>query len=279
MSVSANQESNHGEIVVFRSLVLFNLLFGLQTVLDATYLWTGAELPEGVTYSEYVHNGTYILLCTTLLAIAFILYVTSNRRGYQASPKIKAMLFLWTGQNVLLVISTMLRMNLYVEAYALTYLRLSALIWMFIVMIGLVLIIARLMMRYSNSWLVKSNLVSLATVLYVTSLLNLPYLIADYNVRVSEQNPRKPLDIAYLADLGEYALPVIDRVLKNPDWQTFRYHSRGHEMNLRDRRDTLEYIANWRHSDWHQWSYRQHRLNSYLEGLETGAVTDIPGEL
>ncbi|MGI9350880.1 MAG: DUF4153 domain-containing protein [Rhizobiaceae bacterium] len=268
-----------GEIVVFRSLVLFNLLFGLQTTLDATYLWTGAELPDGVTYSEYVHNGTYILLCTTLLAIAFILFVTSNTRDYQTSTKIKVMLLLWTGQNVLLVVSTMMRMHLYVEAYALTYLRLSALIWMLIVMVGLALIVVRLKMQYSNEWLVKSNLISLAGILYVTSLLNLPYLIADYNVRVSEQNQQKQLDIAYLSELGEYALPVIDRALKNPEWRTFYYHPRGHKMNLRDRRDTLEYVANWRHSDWRQWSFRHYRLKSYLQSLETRTVTDIPGEL
>jgi hypothetical protein len=53
---------------VTRSLVLFNVLFALQTGLDLVYLWGGVALPDGLTYAEYAHRGAYPLIATALLA-------------------------------------------------------------------------------------------------------------------------------------------------------------------------------------------------------------------
>ena len=47
-----------------RSLILFNALFALQTVLDLTYLWGGASLPDGMSHAEYAHRGAYPLIAT-----------------------------------------------------------------------------------------------------------------------------------------------------------------------------------------------------------------------
>ena len=40
-----------GVQAVTRSLILFNVLFALQSALDLTYLWGGASLPDGMTYA------------------------------------------------------------------------------------------------------------------------------------------------------------------------------------------------------------------------------------
>ena len=50
------------ERAITRSLILFNALFALQTVLDLTYLWGGANLPDGMTLAEYAHRGAYLLI-------------------------------------------------------------------------------------------------------------------------------------------------------------------------------------------------------------------------
>ena len=53
----------------------------------------------------------------------------------------------------MLVISSILRLDLYVGIYALTYWRVAAFIWMGLVAVGLVLIIARIALGKSNKWL------------------------------------------------------------------------------------------------------------------------------
>src|SRR5262249_20708237 len=62
-----------GRTAILRSLVLFNTLFAVQSVLDATYLWGGLALPDGMTYAAYAHRGAYPLIVTALLAGGFVL--------------------------------------------------------------------------------------------------------------------------------------------------------------------------------------------------------------
>jgi hypothetical protein len=56
-----------------RSLILFNVLFVLQTGLDLAYLWGGFSLPDGMSHAEYAHRGAYPLIVTALLAAGFVL--------------------------------------------------------------------------------------------------------------------------------------------------------------------------------------------------------------
>ena len=88
----------------------------------------------------------------------------------------------WIGQNVLLVISSIFRLDLYVAAFSLTYLRLAAFIWMGLVAAGLLLILVQITLRKPISWLITANAVTLALVLYGCCFINAPRIIAAYNV-------------------------------------------------------------------------------------------------
>ena len=90
------------------------------------------------------HRGAYPLIVTALLAAAFVLVAMrpGARRSAPADPLARS--FSVVAQNVLLVISSILRLDLYVEIYSLTYWRVAAFIWMMLVAIGLLLIVARI---------------------------------------------------------------------------------------------------------------------------------------
>ena len=62
-----------GVATILRSLILFNLLFAVQTALDVTYLWGNATLPADISYAAYAHRGAYPLILTALLAAGFVL--------------------------------------------------------------------------------------------------------------------------------------------------------------------------------------------------------------
>src|SRR6201999_3049138 len=110
--------------------ILFNLLFALQTVLDAVYLWGNAALPAGISYADYAHRGAYPLIATALLAGAFVLAAMRPSGAAAKSTIIRLLVYFWVAQNVLLVISSMLRLYRYVEIYMLTGWRIAALVWM-----------------------------------------------------------------------------------------------------------------------------------------------------
>ena len=201
-----------GVQAVTRSLILFNVMFALQSGLDLTYLWGGASLPNGMTYAYYAHRGAYPLIATALLAAGFVLIATRPRGPAEQSRLIRPLVLLWTGQNVLLVVSSIFRLDLYVAAYSLTYLRLAALIWMGLVAAGLVLMLVQIKLRKSNSWLISANAISLALVLYGCCFISAPRLVASYNVEHSRENggTGPNLDLRYLASLGPQALPPVE---------------------------------------------------------------------
>jgi Domain of unknown function (DUF4173) len=248
-----------GTTAILRSLVLFNLLFAVQTCLDVVYLWSGATLPDGMTYASYAHRGAYPLIVAALLAGAFVLAAMRSDAETSRMPRIRMLVFLWIGQTVLLVISSIFRLNLYVHVYSLTYLRVAALIWMLLVAAGLLLIIARIALGKSNGWLIKCNAAVLAFTLYVCSLVNFAGLIAEFNVTHSWEMRREgePIDVSYLCGLGVDALPAMMRLGE----------AQMPPSRLAPCRVALQNQQIERAFDWRRWSYRNHRLQRRLQSL------------
>lgn len=252
-----------GPSTVLRSLILFNMLFAVQTGLDMAYLWGGLDLPEGMTYAAYAHRGAYPLVIAALLAAGFVLFALRPGSDTERSKLLRVLVYLWIGQTLLLVGSSILRLNLYVEIYSLTYLRTAAFIWMFLVALGLVLIIARIILRQSNEWLISVNTVALAATLYVCAFVNFPYVIAAYNVKHSKEiaGSGTALDTRYLCSLGPQVLPAIEPYIdtldnrsKSSERLNLLYH--GRRFLVRRHRDRM--------ADWRAWTFRDWRLSRYL---------------
>ena len=82
---------------VANALVCFNLILGVQTVMDGLYLWTGASLPPGMALASYAHRGAYPLLATALLAEAFALSLAKPDWPYLCDLGPTAAADLWKG--------------------------------------------------------------------------------------------------------------------------------------------------------------------------------------
>ena len=246
-----------GKTAMTRSLILFNALFLLQTGLDVTYLWGGASLPDGMGHAEYAHRGAYPLIVTALLAAGFVLVAMRPDGPAQSSRLIRPLVLAWTAQNVVLVISSILRLDLYVATFSLTYLRLAAFIWMLLVAAGLLLIFAQIALRKSNDWLLSANAATLALLLYGCCFVNAPKLIASYNIEHSRTfgGTGPTLDFDYIASLGPQALPAIEaRASQSP---ALRIIAMRHRNTLRDQSRVSP-------NDWRAWTFRSWRLDRYL---------------
>jgi hypothetical protein len=202
-----------GAAALGRALILFNLLFALQTGLDAVYLWGGAKLPEGLTYADYAHRGAYPLILTALLAGGFAILATRPGRGPAGSQRVRLLLLLWIGQNLGLVGSSIFRLWLYVQVYSLSELRLASFIWMLLVFVGLVLIVLRIILGCNDAWLLRANAIALLVTLYMASCLNFPWAVAEYDVTHCSEvtGSGAALDLDYLQGLGPQAIPALDR--------------------------------------------------------------------
>ncbi|MDP1882291.1 MAG: DUF4173 domain-containing protein, partial [Bradyrhizobium sp.] len=262
--VSAPSDPGHllGVRAMTRSLILFNALFALQSGLDLVYLWGGATLPGGMSHAEYAHRGAYPLIATALLAAAFVLIAMRAGGPAEQSRLIRPLVLAWIGQNILLVISSIFRLDLYVAAFSLTYLRLAAFIWMLLVATGLLLILIQIIRGKPLSWLVAANAASLALVLYGCCFINAPRLVAAYNVSHSrEAGGTGPwLDKEYLRSLGPEVLPVLEpRLPQIPSLQSTVSQLRSGPNTCESRRRRSE---NWRAMDFRTWRLQRYLANN-----------------
>ncbi|EBU8131884.1 DUF4173 domain-containing protein [Salmonella enterica subsp. enterica] len=267
---------------LLRALLVFNGLFAIQNGLDATYLWGGAALPDGMTYASYAHRGAYPLIATALLAGGFVLIAMRPGAALSRDHVIRSLVYVWTAQNIWLVASSILRLDLYVDAYALTYWRVAAFVWMGLVGVGLALILARIALEKSNGWLVTANLAALSAVLYCCCFINFAGRVADFNVAHGREagGVGLPVDLTYLADLGPQTIPALDRLiaLRGPiDPACRAQRAAPCAAELRDH--LAAEVSQWRF-DWRNWTVRNIRLMDYVANtpsIPAPATVSKPG--
>ena len=249
-------------LAVTRALILCNALFALQSGLDLVYLWGGVALPNGMSHAEYAHRGAYPLIITALLAAGFALIAMRPGGPAETSRLIRPLVLAWIGQNILLVISSIFRLDLYIAAYSLTYLRIAAFIWMGLVATGLALMLIQIVQRKSISWLLTANAISLALALYGCSLLNAPWLVAHYNVEHCREvgGTGPSLDLGYLASLDSpQVLPPLEaRLPAFPEVQFKHFWLYPTAEQISKNRNFK------RPGNWRAWTFRTWRLERYF---------------
>ena len=201
------------------SLITFNLLFALQNGMDLIYIWGDVRLPDAFTLAEYAHRGAYPLIVTALLAGLFVLVTTHPRSEMAGNKAIRALIIIWVAQNLFLVASTIERTLLYIESYSLTELRISALLWMGLVAIGLVLVTWRMLRGNSLAWLVNGNAMAAFAVLSACTLVDLGATAATWNVQNAREVGGKGvhLDLCYLNQLDGSSLIALAQLEQRPE--------------------------------------------------------------
>lgn len=253
---------------VARCLVVFNAVFALETGIDLTHLWAGrwtGAPPVGVSHAGHAQEAAYLLVFTALLSAAFVLLAIRDREGSRPSRMVRAMMHLWIAQNILLVFSAILRLDIYVDAYSLTRLRFAAFVWMGLVAFGLATILVRVALERSNRWLVRTNLAAVFLAIYACGVADVNKAIADYNVAHAQEidGSGMPLDPTYLCSLGPSALPAIHRFIESRQYglQSAGWHRLQGCVGRIERR--LAQTA----GDWRAFTFRQHRLRSAISNL------------
>lgn len=259
-TATALEQALFGKAAILRALVVFNVLFAVQTVLDGAYLWGGVQLPAGLTYAGYAHRGAYALIVTALLAAIFVLVALRPGSETSADRRVRTLVYLWSAQNVVLVVSSILRLDLYVGIYSLTYWRVAAFIWMGLVATGIVLIMARIALENSNEWLLGANLLTLSTVLYASCFINFAAIIGHYNVTHSSEmsGGGLNLDWLYLNSLGPAGIPATDLFLDQSGEQATDVGTILWARNT----EAARFIDS--QQNWRAWSFRNWRLAPHV---------------
>lgn len=242
---------------VAATLFMLNAMFLWENALDFSYIWSGVTLPSGMNYAEYVHRGAYALIVTALMAAGLVILALWPGSRTEAPAPVRWLVYLWIAQNVMLVASSAARTLSYIDAYGMTLTRLSGLVWMALVGLGLVLIGMRVLGKRSNLWLLNRNIAAAFMVLFVSGFVDFRAVVADYNVdrALSQGSRAAELDIDYLQSLGPSALPALSRYANTAMPYYPKWNADPAVSDL-----TAQLV--WQQQDWRRWTLRGWGLQS-----------------
>jgi hypothetical protein len=205
----------NGRLRSLIALVLVNAVFLPANTADAVYLWMGRGLPQGITYSDFLHAGVYQLVLATLLAGGVLALVFQQREEVRRDPWVRRLALAWILQNVALLAGVFLRLKLYVEAYQLTEDRIYVAAFLALVLAGYGLLVLRVLERITLMELIGRNMAAVFVFFYIVQFFDTPRWVADYNAAHWLQSGRKEMDLFYLERLGPPAWGALIRIAES----------------------------------------------------------------
>ena len=259
---------NISAALVVRCLILFNIVFLVENVLDVRFLGhKELLLPTGIEYKEYVRRGAYPLVAAALMAGAFVLITFRTGSETERSKWARRLVYLWIAQTIFLTATAAWRLEQYVELSELTRLRVASTIWFGLVGLGLIFIIWRILQNKTNRWLLNVNALTAALVLYPCCFVNFDGMIADFNIRHCREGggPGSALDIEYFRNLGTTSLAQFESIRPKIGLE------QGTEWRIPQAQavsDHLHQQLALEESDWRAWTLRRARAAKAVEHQE-----------
>ncbi|MCX2574825.1 DUF4153 domain-containing protein [Pedobacter sandarakinus] len=199
-------------LISFSSL---NLLIFVLNGIDILSLWFGDDIYTTANYAAELHDGTNALIFSIVLAMAIIIYFfRGNLNFYTKSQPMKILAIVWMIQNLILIISVLIRDAHYVTVYGLTYKRIGVGIFALLCIVGLVTVYVKVAQRKTVFYLLRINGNIWFGLLIFFSIFNWDIFITRYNLNHSETTP---VDMDYLLSLSDKTLPILDEN-KNRLW-------------------------------------------------------------
>ena len=230
-------------------LSLSNGLFFAANGIDVFYLWTQNAIPQGGSYSEYVHQGVGSLITAVLLAALVIVSIFQQAPEVTRSRMVKALSLVWIAQNGALIASVLLRLKLYVDAYQLSEQRIYVGFFLALVTAGFIILSFHVLRPGNLNRLLFSNALATFALFFAIQFCDVAKWVADYNVHRWQNDPRRTLDVAYLQSLGASAWPALLTVAETTGRRETLWASHAVRQVRESQRQTVE-NRNWRSWQW-----------------------------
>ncbi|MDX3538167.1 DUF4173 domain-containing protein [Streptomyces sp. MB09-01] len=194
-------------------LVVLNLLFAAFNAVQLAVLFGGYDKvleSTRLSYAEYARQGFWQLLWVTLFTLAVIALALrwAPRSGAGDRRFVRIVLGVLCALTLIVVAAALRRMDLYVDAYGLTRLRVSVAameLWL-----GLVIVLIMAAGVFGARWLPRAVAGSAAAAVLAFGLLSPDGMVAERNVARFEEDTK--IDLAYFQSLSADAAPALDRL-------------------------------------------------------------------
>ncbi|MFJ2210682.1 DUF4153 domain-containing protein [Streptomyces sp. NPDC101062] len=194
-------------------LIVLNLLFAAFIAVQLVVLLGGYDkvLEEtGLTPAQYARQGFWQLLWVTVLVLVVIVVAGrwAPRDGARDSALVRAVLGALCVLTLVVVAAALRRMDLYVDAFGLTRLRVTVAateLWL-----GLVIVLMLVAGATRGRWLPRAVAASVGAGVLAFGLVSPDALVAERNVQRYEDTEK--IDTEYFRELSADAVPALDRL-------------------------------------------------------------------
>ncbi|MBX0290886.1 DUF4173 domain-containing protein [Hymenobacter sp. HSC-4F20] len=186
---------------------LVNALLLVVNLIDINWIWLGFTPSPGFDLTQFVHEGTYVLILSILVAMGIMLWVfRRNLNFYEPGlPALRWGATVWVLQNAVLVGSVALRNYYYITYTGLAYKRIGVYGFLLLTLFGLGTVLLKVWQRRSAFSLVRLNGLAAYGVLLLLALGNWEAWIVRYNM-----SPRfQQIDLGFLLEMPGRVLPEL----------------------------------------------------------------------
>ncbi|SFQ74564.1 DUF4153 domain-containing protein [Hymenobacter arizonensis] len=186
---------------------LVNALLLVVNAIDVNWLWFGFVPKPGFDLTQFVHEGTYVLIFSILLAMGIVLWFFRRNLNFYAPglPWLRWGATVWVLQNAVLAVSVGLRNYYYILHCGLAYKRIGVCFFLLLVFFGLGTVLLKIWQRRSAYSLVRLNSLAVYAVLLLLAAGNWEVWMARYNL----QTRFRTIDIGFLLGMPGRVLPTL----------------------------------------------------------------------
>lgn len=266
----STSDENFSGVALF---LMLNILLLIVNALDFNFLFIDGRLPADLTYSQFVHQGTGMLITSIIFGILIILfYFRGALNFYEKNGLLRLLAYLWIIQNVFVLYSTSLRNEMYIHEYGLTYKRIGVYVYLFLTLIGLCTTLIKLAQTKNNMFLFRINGALFYATLLASCMVNWDILITDFNIKKAGRPDKQ-----YLLSLSWTNLPQLYDLESDSLDQKFIQHPGGVHMEsdltgnwyresyeaVLDRK-LFRFAGDMEAAGWQSWSNRRHQVLAEL---------------
>ena len=169
------------------SLAVLNGLLLVANLSDLRFVWINYGQATPQELSQYVHEGTYLLILSVLMAMAVLMwFYRGNLNFFPDNERLHWLTYLWLAQNAMLVLSVGIRNWQYVAHYGLAFKRLGVFGFLIAKLGGLWLVYFKAREKRTTSFVLQRSAQLGVLLLLLYSTVNWDLAITRYNIRHSE---------------------------------------------------------------------------------------------
>ncbi|MBU3210658.1 DUF4153 domain-containing protein [Clostridium algidicarnis] len=210
-------------IKIITLLIIINMLYLVFTKVQISYLYAGDVklLPGGLSYSEYARKGFFELVIVTIINMVLISFFKAKviEESEKLSITLNILYTLIVGFTLNMMFSAFYKMNMYVEAFG--YTRLRILVQLFIILLGIVIILQLIYIWMKISMFKPILVVAVVFYLFI-NFFNIDAFIARKNIEVYKD---KGMNESYLKMLSFDALKEMDKALEDGKIDQITYNN------------------------------------------------------